>query len=377
MSPSPRSNVRRPIVWRPIVWRAITRAAAAAGTTLVVLGVVGGALAAHPASATVVHALGYQATVDGWTSWYGSYGMGGLGPAWCIDHGIPAPDPSYGYGPSVVADHAAVTTRAMAWALGAYGPGADRPTAAALTLVLHDLAGAVYPLGRMDLDRVTVGRLAGFGGAETQVLSRAEQIKRDAVAHAGLVPPLRLTATRAPGQPAAVVAVTDRSGQPVSDAPVAEDGAGGAGGRTDGAGRIRLPAGEGVVGVTATVPGLDLDAFAPARTVAQRVARPAVVRLHVTLAAVAPSTTTTSTPPSTTTTVAHPAVVRAPTPTSTTAPPPIAASAVPAPAPPQLPFTGAPVRPLLLIGLGLALTGGAAVLGSRPPQPRQSAFETT
>lgn len=366
---------------RPIVRRAIARVAVAAGVSLVVVGVVAGALPAHPASAAVVRALGYQATVDGWTSWYGSYGMGSLGPAWCIDHGIPAPDPSYGYGPSVVADHAAVTTRAMAWALGAYGRGADRPTAAALTLVLHDLAGAAYPFGRIDLDHLPVGRLTGFGGAEAQVLARAGQIKRDAVAHSGVEPPLRLTATRAAGAPAVVVAVTDRSGRPVSDATVAVDNAGAASGRTDGSGRLRLAAAEGEVGVTATVPDLNLNAFAPTRTVAQRVARPAVVRLHVTLAAVAPSTTTTSTPPSTTTTAAR----RAPTTTSTTttsttttAPPPtpIAASSVPPPAP-QLPFTGAPVRPLVLIGLGLALTGGAAVLGSRPPQPRQSSIETT
>lgn len=381
---------------RPIVRRAMTKAAAAAGVALVVVGVAGGALPVHPASATVVRALGYQATVDGWTSWYGSYGMGSLGPAWCIDHGIPAPDPSYGYGPSVVADHAAVTTRAMAWALGTYGPGADRPTAGALTLVLHDLARAVYPLGRMDLDHLTVDRLAGFGGAEAQVLARAGQIKRDAVAHAGLVPPLRLTASRAPGGPAVVVAVTDGSGRPVSGAAVVTDGTGAAGGRTDSAGRVRLPAGEGALGVTATVPDLDLDAFAPSRTVAQRVARPAVVRLHVTLAALAPSTTTTTTAPSTTstapsttttapsttTTVARPAVVGTAIPAPRPPPPAaaataVAASAVPPTAPPQLPFTGAPVRSLLLIGMGLALCGGAAVLGSRPPRPRQSPFEAT
>ena len=41
--------------------------------------------------ATVVHRVGFEATVLGWTSWYGSYDLGPLGAGWCIDHGLRAP----------------------------------------------------------------------------------------------------------------------------------------------------------------------------------------------------------------------------------------------------------------------------------------------
>ena len=54
-------------------------------------------LAPTPAGAVVTPLHGYRATVDGFTSWYGSYGMAGLGTAWCIDHGIRAPDPAFAY----------------------------------------------------------------------------------------------------------------------------------------------------------------------------------------------------------------------------------------------------------------------------------------
>ena len=39
-------------------------------------------------AASVTHNEGFAATVKGWTSWYGSYRLEGLGPAWCVDHGI-------------------------------------------------------------------------------------------------------------------------------------------------------------------------------------------------------------------------------------------------------------------------------------------------
>ena len=77
-----------------------------------------GGLLARPAAAEVVHVSGYAATVDGWTSWYGSYGLGPIGTTWCIDHGIPAPDASDDYAPTALADHAPATRQAMAWALG-------------------------------------------------------------------------------------------------------------------------------------------------------------------------------------------------------------------------------------------------------------------
>ena len=51
------------------------------------------------ALAAVVHGRGFEATVLGWTSWYGNYGLGDLGWGWCIDHGRLAPDADLGYVP--------------------------------------------------------------------------------------------------------------------------------------------------------------------------------------------------------------------------------------------------------------------------------------
>lgn len=336
--------------------RRIRRLGGLAGLVLVVVGLVPGARA-RAADAVVVHQLGYQATVAGWTSWYGSYAMGAIGPAWCIDHGIAAPDPAYGYTPTTVADHDPATTRAMAWALGRYGPEADRPTAAALTLVLHDLAGAVYPQGRIDVDRMTVGGLAGFAGDEAAVLSRARQIKADAVAHAVLIPPLRATATRDPGGPDVVVRLTDRDGRPVAGATL--DGAAPGGRETDVTGRGRIPIpppATGPVAVDVTVPDLTLAAWAPTRAAAQRVARPGRTHLRVTLPALPPAPTTTTTAPTTTPPRPAPVVAAAVT--------PVAVQAPSAPARPELPFTGAPIRSLGLIGAGVALMGVAALLAS-------------
>ena len=57
--------------------------ALAAGAALLGLGA-----SAPPAFATVTHRDGFEATVLGWTSWYGSYDLGPLGAGWCIDHGL-------------------------------------------------------------------------------------------------------------------------------------------------------------------------------------------------------------------------------------------------------------------------------------------------
>ena len=370
--------------------RAIRALCALTGLGLVVAGSFPG-VRSRAAGAVVVHHVGYQATVAGWTSWYGSYDMGSIGSAWCIDHGIAAPDPAYGYSPTTVADHDPATTRAMAWALGRYGPDAARPTAAALTLVLHDLAGAVYPQGRIDVDRMTVAGLAGFGGDEAAVLARARQIKADAVSHAALTPPLQVTATRDAGGPDVVVRVTDRDGRPVAGATL--DGAAGvpAGTVTDATGRARRPVsppGTGPVSVDVTVPDLSLTAWAPPRAAAQRVARPGTTHLRITVPALpAPTTTTTVRPTTTTaapptTTTVRPTTTTAAPPTTTTAvaakvPAPVVAASVtpvvvpavpvapPAgPARPELPFTGAPVGSLALIGLGVAFFGVAALLAS-------------
>ena len=95
------------------------RRLATAGAALVLAASLLLGLAPSPAAAVVTPLHGYRATVDGFTSWYGSYGMAGLGTAWCIDHGIRAPDPAFAYR---AADLSAVSTRtrtAMAWVLGA------------------------------------------------------------------------------------------------------------------------------------------------------------------------------------------------------------------------------------------------------------------
>ncbi|GAC1591237.1 MAG: hypothetical protein NVS3B21_09530 [Acidimicrobiales bacterium] len=340
----------------------------------------------RPAGATVDHRLGYVATVQGWSSWYGSYGMDGLGATWCIDHGIPAPDPSYGYRPTTVSDHTRDTTTAMAWMLGRYGPEAARVTAAAITLVLHDLAGATYPGGRLDVGHLD-GHVAGFGGDETGVVARAIALRADAVAHSRLEGPFSMTVrTAAAG---AIVRIVDRRGQPVAGAAVATT-LGRASTRTgtspvitDTDGQARLAVGRTGqdVSVEATIPDLTLAAFAPQRAVAQRVAVGRRTVLHLALE----TTPTTTAPPTTAPPTTAPPTTAPPTtapPTTalpaTTAPPTTAllTTATPAlpvvavvssPATPQLPFTGTALRSTVWCGLGLVLIGLALVLGTRVP----------
>ena len=76
---------------------------ATACAALAVTAVVGVGRLAPPAEARVTPRVGFHATVAGWTSWYGSYDLGALGPAWCIDHGLRAPDPALGLPPDVAA----------------------------------------------------------------------------------------------------------------------------------------------------------------------------------------------------------------------------------------------------------------------------------
>ena len=148
-----------------------------------------------PAGAVVQRVSGYRATVLGWSSWYGSYGLGADGTAWCIDHGIRAPDPALRYVRTTLTGVPAATQAAMAWAFGRHGTDPDRTTAAALMLVGHDLMGARYPYGRMDVDALTERSIAGFGADGPAVLARARAIRADAVAHSGLRGPWQLTVT--------------------------------------------------------------------------------------------------------------------------------------------------------------------------------------
>ncbi|HEX2064356.1 MAG TPA: Ig-like domain-containing protein, partial [Acidimicrobiales bacterium] len=246
---------------------------------------------AEPVEAAVVHEQGFSAVVLGFRSWYGSYGMGAIGTAWCVDHGPPAPDPALDYVPAEI-DRPAATKQAMAWAVSAHGPGADRGTAAAVQLVLHDLMGSRYPSGVLDVDRLQPGHLAGFGGQESQIVDRARAIKAEALARSGLQPPLTLEVhvdpVRAGEAGSVLVRVRDAAGAGVPGVPVRVSASGGSvtsgtEASTDGSGSHRFPLragpGNNRFEARAEVPDLALRSFAPRAARAQRVARPA--RLHL------------------------------------------------------------------------------------------------
>ena len=99
------------------------------------------------AEASVTPSRGFRATVLGWSSWYGSYAMGSIGSAWCIDHGLRAPDPSFRYVPTAAPDLDPGTGAAISWIVTAHG-GADPLDAAAVMLVLHDLRQGVLSVRR-------------------------------------------------------------------------------------------------------------------------------------------------------------------------------------------------------------------------------------
>ncbi len=289
-----------------------------------------------PAAAEVTHLYGFRATVDGFTSWYGSYGMGPLGVAWCIDHGIHSPDPAYQYVPADLSALRPELQAAMAWAVATNGRGTDRVTHAGLMLALHDLMGARYPSGRLDVDRLSIGRLAGFGGAEGSVLAAARAIKADGIAHAWLRAPLQLTveigAPDGDGTAPVTARVVDAAGYGLSGVSISFDGSSAGLSTTsatttgpDGAVRLttRTDGAPATVHATATVPHLPLDAWAPTTARAQRVARPSLDRLAASGTATPPaSSTTTSTtlPPTTTTSTTLPATTTTIPPTTTSTP---------------------------------------------------------
>lgn len=248
-------------------------------------------VAPDPAGAVVVPAAGYDgATVDGWTGHYGAYHLGDLGVGWCIDHGVRAPDPDLAYRPTTLDTLTPEVRTALAWLVGRHGRDPDRVTSAAIMLAGHDLAGAIYPSGRLDLERLGVDRLAGFGADAGAVLERARALRADAVARSRLRGPLRLDAaveaTGDPGGPVVVVArLLDADDRPVPDIAVrvATEGApvvGDAGDPAatvstgpDGSARFTVAGALTVrrVAVAATVPDLALRAFAPTLGRAQRV----------------------------------------------------------------------------------------------------------
>lgn len=240
-----------------------------------------------PAAAEVEHGSGFSATVDGFRGWYGSYRLGDIGEVWCVDHGIPAPDAALGYEPATLDDRAPDTRRAIAWAVGRHGPGADRITAAALMLVLHDLMGAAYPSGPLDVERLSAERLSGFEGAEAELLERARAIKADAVERAVLTAPLSLVA-EADQVPATRIGslratLRDGGGMAVAGVTVHPEVTGAmlAGHvervtSADGLASWPFEAGAGHNRfiLRAHVPGIELMSLRPTKRPAQRVARP-------------------------------------------------------------------------------------------------------
>jgi hypothetical protein len=287
----------------------------------------------RPAAAAVTHLAGFEATVAGWTSWYGTYAVGDVGIGWCIDHGLRAPDPDLGYVLTTVDDRSVVAQAAAAWAVSARGVDHDdRVDAAAVMLAVHDLMGATYPYGRLDVDALGVRSLAGFGGQEEAVLERARAIKADALAHADLVGPPSFTvsaptvALNATGD--AVVRVADAEGRPVSGVAVHVTASGAAVGVADGVsgtdGSFLTPftatATTTTIFAAADPPDPSLHAYAATAAPAQRVAVPATVHLEAatTFAAVVPTTTTSTTTTSTSTTSSTTTTTEAPTTTSTT-----------------------------------------------------------
>lgn len=264
---------------------------AAAALAVVVTLLVGLGGGPRPADAVVVPAQGFQATVLGWSSWYGSYDLTGIGHAWCIDHGSHAPDADLAYAPTDVPEAHPDTKAAMAWALGNH-PAYDAIDAAATMLVMHDLMGAQYPFGALDVHVMGPGDLAGFGGHEATVLERARSIKDDALAHRHLRGPYALhaeaPAVAAGAQADLTVRLTDANGAPVERATVHvhADGAQLLAGHiattgTDGVARLPYRAAEGANRFLAVAVASDpaLHAWGPTAAPAQRVARPGAVQV--------------------------------------------------------------------------------------------------
>jgi hypothetical protein len=328
--------------------------------------------------------------------------MAGIGTAWCIDHGIHAPDAAFAYRPADVSSIPAPTRTAMAWVLGRHATGTDRLRHAAVMLVLHDLMGARYPSGRLDVARLRPTDVAGFGGQGSALLELARRFKADGLAHAHLRDPLLLRidlgAIDRQGTLPVTAKVVDGTGQPVAGLPVhLEASAGttlapptpvtGPDGRAHASARpVRLPL---TVRASTFAPGLALQAWAPTTRTAQRVARPTVRPLTAAASlappttttappttTVPPTTTTTTAPPTTTTTTIPPttttlAAVVAPT-TSTTAPPVTVLSSPPVV--PVLPRTGNDELGLVLLALGVATLGAASLEAGRARVSTRSAI---
>lgn len=266
--------------------------AAFAGTILLLVGA-GAVVLAPVAGAEVVRQRGFVGVVDSYRGWFGDYGMGPLGSVWCIDHGTRAPDEAFGYVATEIADADPATRTAIAWLVGQHGWYPDRIDAAAIMLALHDLMGAVYPSGPLNVDRLSSDALSGFEGNEGAVLDRARLLKADAVTHRELRAPLRMVTEAepvAPGAPGVLtVRVLDAAGAPIDGAPVLVEAVGAvlepSPGQprtdSDGAVSFAFTAGDGDhrFNAVGAAPALVPDAHRSSTATAQRVVRPSQVQL--------------------------------------------------------------------------------------------------
>ncbi|KAA0233817.1 MAG: hypothetical protein EDR02_12065 [Actinobacteria bacterium] len=345
------------------------------------------------AHATVTPLAGFRGSVDGYEGWFGSYHLGDLGPAWCIDHGIAGPDPAFGYLPSSPTEVSAEVRAAMSWIVARWSRPDDAVTSAAMVLALHDLMDARYPSGPLEVFALTPADLEGFGGNGARVIASARILELDGLAHRHLRGPFQLSA-RAIGVPAGfpgtlVVTATDANGAPIRGAVLAVRTHGArltspAAARSDstGAARFTFSAGAGLNGFEAALitAAPEPAVFAPTRQRAQRVIRPAFASATTatgfdnteqpapssttvppTTATTAPASTTV--PPTTATTAPASTTTAAPATTSTA----VAASTTVAPTSTVTPTTVAPATTAPATPEGTPSTTTVARSGATPP----------
>ncbi|MCC5953582.1 MAG: hypothetical protein JJU45_15935, partial [Acidimicrobiia bacterium] len=338
----PRPQPSRASLRRPHLRPRARQALVTVGTLLAATGIAVAISGPAPqALAVVVHGHGHHGTVLGWTSWYGSYHLGDLGEAWCIDHGLAAPDADFGYVPTELTGVDPSIRSALSWAAGL--PVGDAHDAAARMLAFHDLMGAQYPFGRLNVDGLTPAHLDGFGGAEHAIIARAREIKAYGLAHGHLREPYRLevniTEVPAGAEGIVSVALTDAGGHPVPGvnlhlAPTGALAAHRHHNVTDGAGvawfGFRAGPGDNGARVHGTLPSTTPSTWAPTTRAAQRIVRVAAAEVDGTVAyrivepPPEPTTTTTTAPPPEphTTTTTPPTPTHEPTTTNDTPPPP-------------------------------------------------------
>lgn len=157
---------------------------------LAVLVVLVVALPIGTANAAVQPAVGLNGTVLGFSGWYGSYSLAGIGTGFCLDFGKAAPDSAYSYkaGSTITGTVGAQ----LAYVARTYGPTRDPVTAAATKLVIHDLQNARYPYGELNVLTLQTSQMAGFAGRAGDVLTKARAVMRDTQANY-LIAPYRLT----------------------------------------------------------------------------------------------------------------------------------------------------------------------------------------